>query len=180
MSEPTARQNEAPARQSESAARQTEPAAGQSESSRWQDKPAARDSQSAAPQLVPDSAEQIDEAMDFAIQTARVAADNKSLDVAVLDLRGLSSLADFFVIGTGTSNRQMHAVLDHIRKLARAQGRRPYNIADSSSARWILADYIDVIIHLFDAEHRDYYDLDNLWGDAPRVEWQPEPTDPDG
>ncbi len=121
---------------------------------------------------VADSADDIDDAIDFARQVARLATDNKIEDVAVLDLRGLSSLADFFVIGTGTSERQMHAVLDMIKQYAKERDRTPYNIADSSEARWILADYVDVVVHLFDREHRSYYDLDNLWGDAPRLDWQ--------
>ena len=120
-----------------------------------------------------DSFDQVEDAKAFAIEVARIVADGRSENVCVLDLRGLSSLTDFFVIGTGTSDRQMHAVLDLIKKYAKSIERRPYNIADSSSASWILADYIDVIIHLFDAEHRDFYDLDNLWGDAARVEWKP-------
>ena len=119
-----------------------------------------------------DSADQVDDAMKFAIDVARIVDENRSDNVCVLDLRGLSSLADFFVIGTGTSDRQMHAVLDLIKKYAKSIERRPYNIADSSSASWILADYIDVVIHLFDVEHREFYDLDNLWGDAQRVDWQ--------
>ena len=110
--------------------------------------------------------------MEFAVDVARIAADSKTENVCVLDLRGLSSLTDFFVIGTGTSDRQMHAVLDLIKKHAKSIDRRLYNVADSASASWILADYIDVIVHLFDAAHRDFYDLDNLWGDAPRVDWQ--------
>ncbi len=119
-----------------------------------------------------DSADQVDDAMKFAIDVARIVDENRSDNVCVLDLRGLSSLADFFVIGTGTSDRQMHALLDLIKQHAKSVDRRPFNIADSSSASWILADYIDVVIHLFDAEHRDFYDLDNLWGDAARVDWQ--------
>jgi ribosome-associated protein len=117
------------------------------------------------------SAPAADDALDFAVAVARIAAANKTEDVAVLDLRGLSGLTDFFVIGTGTSDRQMHAVLDHIAAHARAADRHPFNIADTRSASWVLADYVDVVIHLFDAEHRDYYDLDGLWGDAPRVTW---------
>jgi ribosome-associated protein len=110
--------------------------------------------------------------LQFASQVARIAADNHTEDVAVLDLRGLSNLADFFVIGTGTSDRQMGAVLDHIATYAHGCGRKPFNIADARTTTWVLADYVDVIIHLFDAEHRAYYDLDGLWGDAPRVAWQ--------
>ena len=110
---------------------------------------------------------------EFAIAVARVVAEMKTTDVQVLDLRGLSSLADFFVIGTGTSDRQMHAVLGKVEERARQMDRRPFKVSDSQSASWILADYVDVIVHLFDRKHRDYYDLDGLWGDAPRLEWEP-------
>lgn len=113
-----------------------------------------------------------DDARAFAIAAARIAHENKSEDVAVLDLRGLSNLADYFVLGTGTSDRQMHAVLDFIREHARDVGREPMSIANSPRATWLLADYVDVVIHLFDEEHRRYYDLDGLWGDAAAVRWQ--------
>ena len=111
------------------------------------------------------------DAQAFAQAAARLAAENKTEDVVVLDLRGLSSLADFFVLGTGTSERQMHAVLDALFEYARGLGRRPLSVADSSRGTWLLADYVDVVVHLFDEEHRAYYDLDGLWGDAPRVAW---------
>lgn len=114
------------------------------------------------------------DAREFAIAVARIAAADKTEDVTVLDLRGLSGLTDFFVIGTGTSDRQMHAVLDHIAEHAKALDRRPFKIADTRTATWVLADYVDVVIHLFDAGHREYYDLDGLWGDAPRVAWNDE------
>ena len=111
---------------------------------------------------------------EFAIDVARLAADNHTENVKVLDLRGLSNLADFFVLGTGTSSRQIHAVVDLIRQHAKSLDRAPFGLADTQSATWILADYIDVVIHLFDAEHREYYDLDGLWGDAPEVDWREE------
>ncbi|HOO17644.1 MAG TPA: ribosome silencing factor [Phycisphaerae bacterium] len=112
------------------------------------------------------------EAREFAIAVARIAAENKTTEVEVLDLRGLSGFADYFVLGTGTSERQMHAVVDLVEEHARAIGRTPFRVADSREAHWILTDYVDVVLHLFDAEHRDYYDLSNLWGDAPRVPWE--------
>ncbi len=112
------------------------------------------------------------DAREFAIAAARIAADNKTENVRVLDLRGISTLADYFVLGTGTSDRQMHAVLDRISDQARATGRRPFSHADARDGSWLLLDYVDVVVHLFDAEHRAYYDLDGLWGDAPAVEWQ--------
>jgi ribosome-associated protein len=113
-----------------------------------------------------------DDAMDFARDIARIASADKIDDVAVLDLRGLSGLTDFFVIGTGTSDRQMNAVLDHIAAHARSVQRRLFNVTNTREASWVLADYVDVVVHLFDAQHREYYDLDGRWGDAPRVEWR--------
>lgn len=114
-----------------------------------------------------------DDALRFAVDVARIVAELRTEDVAVLDLRGLSTLTDFFVIGTGSSDRQMHAVLSRIEEHARNLGRRPFRVADTRTANWILADYVDVVVHLFDAEHREYYDLDGLWGDAQRIAWQP-------
>lgn len=116
-------------------------------------------------------AEAANGALEFARAVARIAAANKTEDVVLLDLRGLSSLTDFFVIGTGSSDRQMHAVFDRVAEHARALGRRPFKVARTRDAKWSLADYVDVVIHLFDAQHRDYYDLDGLWGDAPRIAW---------
>jgi ribosome-associated protein len=113
----------------------------------------------------------VDAARAFAVAAARIAADNKTENVRVLDLRGLSTLADYFVLGTGTSDRQMRAVLDLIREHAKAEGRDLFNVGDPQNASWLLADFIDVIVHMFDEEHRAYYDLDGLWGDAPEVEW---------
>lgn len=123
------------------------------------------------PESVPAAADR-DEARAFALDAARIAADNRTEDIAVLDLRGISSLADYFVIGTGTSDRQMHAVLFHVKQHAKSIGRSPFRVADTQSSSWILADYVDVVVHLFDADHREYYDLDGLWGDAPRIDWQ--------
>ena len=107
----------------------------------------------------------------FAIEAARVAADARCENVAVLELSGLSSIADYFVIATGTSDRQMIATLDRIAEFGRSVGRKPFRTSDSRSATWLLADYVDVVVHVFDARSRDYYDLDGLWGDAPRIDW---------
>ncbi len=114
----------------------------------------------------------LDDVRAFAVAAACIASDHKVENVSVLDLRGLSNLADYFVLGTGTSSRQMHAVLDYIAEHAAALEREPFNVADATDASWLLADYVDVVIHLFDEEHRSYYDLDSLWGDAPCVPWQ--------
>jgi ribosome-associated protein len=116
-----------------------------------------------------DAGHEREDARDFALAAARIAGDNKIEAVTVLDLRGLSNLADYFVIGTGTSSRQMRAVLDDLAEYAATVGRAAFHVADATDASWVLADYVDVVVHLLDEEHRDYYDLDGLWGDAPRV-----------
>ncbi len=110
--------------------------------------------------------------LNFAIEAARIADDNRAEDVVVLDLRGISSIADFFVIGTGTSDRQMQAVIDQIEVFGRKVGQKPLGYNGRESDTWVLADYVDVVIHMFSREKRRYYDLELLWGDAPRVEWQ--------
>jgi ribosome-associated protein len=110
-----------------------------------------------------------EEALAFALAVARIAYDNKIENVTILDLRGLSNLADYFVLGTGTSIRQMHAVLEDVAAHAATLDLKAFQVADVTDASWLLADYVDVVIHLFDEEHRSFYDLDGLWGDAPRV-----------
>jgi ribosome-associated protein len=110
--------------------------------------------------------------LEFAKQAARLAADNHTEDIIILDLRGLSPVTDFFVIGTGTSDRQIRATSDDIADFGKKVGQTPFGIDGYETATWLLADYVDVVIHLFDAEKRRYYDLELLWGDAPRIDWQ--------
>ncbi len=114
------------------------------------------------------------EGLEFAQQAARIAHDHRAEDVVILDLRGICSVADFFIIATGTSDRQLRAVADHIETYGRTVGQTPYGISGRETATWILVDYVDVVIHLFDPQKRQYYDLELLWGDAPRVDWDTE------
>lgn len=111
------------------------------------------------------------DARQFAIETARICSDDKCDEVIVLDLRGKSSLTDYFVIATGTSDRHMIATGDHIEEYARKLGLRLFKNRRLDSSVWVLLDFVDTIVHIFDHEHRDYYDLELLWGDAPSVEW---------
>ncbi len=113
-----------------------------------------------------------DPTLQFTLDAARIASELHVADVVVLDLRGLTSLADFFVIGTGTSDRQMHAVVHELKMHAKTIERTPLRVSDSGSSSWILADYVDVVVHLFDPTHREYYDLEGLWGHAPTLDWQ--------
>lgn len=108
----------------------------------------------------------------LAILAARTAAEDKCEEILALDLRGMSPICDFFVIATGTSDRQMRAVADHIEAEAARTGERPYRVSGREDGTWIVIDFVDTVVHLFDTEHRRYYDLEMLWGDAPRVNWQ--------
>jgi ribosome-associated protein len=98
----------------------------------------------------------------------------------VLDLRKLSAIADFFVIATGTSDRQMRAIAEKVEDYGRSVGQRVYGRSGYENATWLLVDYVDVVLHLFDAERRQYYDLELLWGDAPRIDWQEASAEPRG
>lgn len=90
-------------------------------------------------------------------------------------MSGLSPVCDFFVIANGTSPRQMRTVADDVVELAESKNFAPMGESGLDGATWILVDCVDVIVHLFSEEARQYYDLDNLWGDARRVEWSVEP-----
>ena len=105
----------------------------------------------------------------LALAAAKVAAERHCTDIVVLDLRDISPATDYFVIATGTSNRQMRTVADEVSGAAREQGMQRFGRAGYEQARWILLDYVDVVIHVFDAEYREYYDLELLWGDAERL-----------
>lgn len=109
---------------------------------------------------------------ELARMVARIADENKAEDIVVLDLRGLTSIADFFVIATGTSDRQLRAIADIVQTEARAFGEKPYGVSGYENGTWVLVDFVDVVLHLFDPEHRSYYDLELLWGGAPRIDWE--------
>jgi len=93
-------------------------------------------------------------------------------DVVVLDLVGLWPVADFFVLATGSSPRQMRSVCKEIEEMAEKLGSKSYSRSGYEGESWIVVDFIDVVVHVFSPESRQYYDLDNLWGDAPKIEWE--------
>lgn len=108
-------------------------------------------------------------ALETALLTAESADDKKAFDILVLDLRGLTYITDYFVICSCSSTTQMAAVAEWItEKLAKA-GRRPSHIEGGQEATWILIDYSDVVVHIFEERTRLYYGLEKLWADAPRV-----------
>ncbi len=107
----------------------------------------------------------------FALEIARLTHDYRSENVVVLDLRERCSFTDFLVICSGTSDRQIRSVADGVIEYGKRFGERPYGLSGHENARWVVLDFIDVVVHIFSASHRSYYDLELLWGDAPRLEW---------
>ncbi len=106
---------------------------------------------------------------EFALGAGKIAVERNCKDVVVLDLKGKSPATDYFVIATSTSDRQGRSVADEICRLARNQGVQKFGQAGYEQGRWILLDFIDVVVHIFDDEYRRYYDLEMLWGDAERL-----------
>ncbi len=106
------------------------------------------------------------EAMTAAI--IELASDRKALDIVQLDLRGMIGYADYFVICTGRSDRQTRAIHDAIhQEMKSAYSLLPSRAEGVTEARWILLDYLDVVVHIFTPETREYYRLEQLWGEAP-------------
>ena len=98
---------------------------------------------------------------------ARAALEKKALDLAVLDLQGLSGIADFFLICSAHSTTQADTIAEGVRLALRSQGVRPRHTEGSAESGWLLLDYGDVVVHVFLEVTRGFYALERLWGDAP-------------
>jgi ribosome-associated protein len=109
-----------------------------------------------------------------ALECTRAALDRKAYDLAVLETGRLSSIADYFVICSGRSDTQVQAIADGIQQHLAAEGVRPLSVEGLPRAQWVLIDYGDVVVHVFQIPVREFYDLERLWVRAPRVEL-PEP-----
>ncbi len=111
--------------------------------------------------------------LQLALAAAQVAEEDQGQDVLVLDLRDLTCMFDYFVIASGTSRRQLHAMSEDIdKRLEQELGDKRMGIEGYQGSNWILLDYGTVVIHLFDAETRDYYAMEKLWGEAKRLDWR--------
>jgi ribosome-associated protein len=101
---------------------------------------------------------------------ATYASDHKALDIVELDLREIIGYTDYFVICTGRSDRQVKAIHDAIHAGLKAEhGLLPRRVEGLSEARWVLMDYLDVVVHVFTPDMREYYRLEQLWGEAPAL-----------
>ena len=108
------------------------------------------------------------EPLELAHKLVRAALDKKAEKPVLLDVEGIVSYADYFLICSGTSTRQVQAIAEHIEKEGRALGVRPLSVEGKVSGRWVLMDFGAVVVHIFDESVRDFYDLEGLWSDAPR------------
>lgn len=118
---------------------------------------------------------------ELAGRLGRLAAEKRAHGVVILDLRGISGACDYFVLATGLSAPHLAGIADHLEESLRHEGVRPWHVEGRQNRRWILLDFVDVVVHLFLAEAREYYRLESLWSEAPREEIDvPEPVAGDG
>ncbi len=108
----------------------------------------------------------LDPALRLAVEATR---DKKALDIVVLDLRGLASFTDYFLLCTGGSHRQLVTIADEIEEKLKETKRKPSHVEGYPRGDWILMDYVDFVVHIFTPMSRSYYDLERLWGDAKRL-----------
>ena len=106
-------------------------------------------------------------------QAAALALDRKAEGVVALDLRGVSSATDFFVLATGNSDIQVRAIAEHVIEGLAEEGMRPLHVEGMDRARWVLLDFVDFVVHVFHPQARGFYQLELLWGDAPSREFNP-------
>jgi ribosome-associated protein len=112
--------------------------------------------------------------VDRALLAARTAEDNRGTDIVILDLRELTSIFDFFIVVSGTSRRQLHAMSEEIdRVFEKELGDHRMGIEGYEESHWILLDYGDLVVHLFEPETREYYALEQLWSQAKRIPFEP-------
>ncbi len=113
---------------------------------------------------------------EIAEQAALSMLAKNAADVMIIDLRGLSTITDYFVIGTAGSEPQIKAVVEQVTGDLKERDTAPWHAEGKQSWRWVLLDYVDVVIHVFRGEVRAFYGLERLWGDAPRVAVSTDPA----
>lgn len=102
----------------------------------------------------------------LAQRIAAVCLDNKATDVLILDLAGVTDMADYFVIASGTSDTHVRSTVEHVVEAMKKEGNAAHHLEGVNQGRWVLADFVDVVVHLFHPALRSYYQLERLWGDA--------------
>jgi ribosome-associated protein len=114
-----------------------------------------------------------DDSRATALAAAQAAAAKQGNEIVILDVRELIVITDYFVIASGSSERQVRTIVEEVERDIRERlDIKPVRREGEDGWQWVLLDYVDVVVHVFDEERREYYDLERLWRDAPRLEWE--------
>jgi len=115
----------------------------------------------------PSSTPRIEGLPEVLARAAELALERKAHDILAMDLRGISTATDYFLLASGNSDIQVRAIADHMLERLRAEGHRPNHVEGLQGGRWVLLDFVDYVIHIFHPATREFYQLERLWGDAP-------------
>jgi ribosome-associated protein len=115
---------------------------------------------------------ELPDSREVAVATARAASEKQGSRIVILDVRDLIVITDYFVIASGSSDRQVRTIVEEVETALRGLGVKPVRREGENEGAWVLLDFVDVVVHVFGEEERDYYDLERLWRDAPVVEWE--------
>jgi ribosome-associated protein len=107
-----------------------------------------------------------------ALAAAQAAAAKKGVDIVILDVSELIGITDYFVIVSGNTERQVRTIVEEVEKRLRDEGVKPYRREGEREQRWVLIDYLDIVVHVFHQEDRDFYNLERLWSDAPVIPFE--------
>jgi ribosome-associated protein len=116
----------------------------------------------------------VSRARDRAVEAAQAASSKKAMDIVILDVGKLIGITDYFVICSGNTERQVKTIVEEIERRLREEGVKPYRREGEREQRWVLVDYLDVVVHVFHREDREFYDLERLWSDAPQIPFEEE------
>lgn len=112
-----------------------------------------------------------------ALTAAQAASAKKGENIVILEVGDLISITDYFVICSGANERQVATLVEEIEKQLRKTGARPFRREGEREQRWVLLDYFDLVVHVFHSEEREFYDLERLWKDAPRIPYEEGPEE---
>ena len=113
---------------------------------------------------------------EFAIEAARLVSDRHCDDVALIDVSNVSQVCDYLLIASGTSDRQMKSVAAELEDLGESYNQRCFRSNRDTASTWIVIDFVDMVVHLFEPTQREYYALEELWSDGDPVEWERDAT----
>ena len=110
--------------------------------------------------------EKVQGSQKYALTISQLMLEKKGLDIKIIDVRKITTLTDFFVICTSESGPQTKAISDHVSRTLRNEGVRAWHIEGYRHLDWVLMDYVNIVVHIFSKEARDFYEFERLWGDA--------------